>query len=144
MPCRERIALVLQSLPEICPQILERRDCADVEFWLDFSERRTFLFSPPFAWHNAALCESYSSNWFQHSFALPRNRRIWRLRVLRYATQLSHTVHNQNYTFVFTFFRLFVWLFFNLPVRKRPLCTEFTIRFRLVGLTFGRVQTVTR
>ena len=58
--------------------------------------------------------ESYSSNWFQHFCALPRNRyKIWRLSVLRYTTQLSYTFHNSNCTFAFIFLRLFVWLFFQ-------------------------------
>ena len=87
--------------------------------------------------------QSYSSNWFQHLCALPRNRcRIQRPSVLRYTTQLSYTFHNSNCTFVMTLFRLFVWLFFNLPVREGALCAEPTSRFRFIA--FGRMPMLTR
>ena len=45
----------------------------------------------------------------------------------------------------FTLFRLFVWLFFDLPVRKRALSAELTSRFRFVELTtFGMMPILTR
>ena len=51
-------------------------------FDLYFPERRTFFFSDV-CLTQCSPCESYSSNWFQHSCALPRNRcRSWRLSVL--------------------------------------------------------------
>ena len=40
MPCRRRIALVFQSLLEICPQISKRTDFADEE-----SKQWSFIFS---------------------------------------------------------------------------------------------------
>ena len=41
---RERIARVLQSPPEICPQISQRRDCADEEVWLVFCSATDLCF----------------------------------------------------------------------------------------------------
>ena len=43
MPCFGHIAVVLQSLLDICPQISQRRDLADEEFSLVFSERWSFV-----------------------------------------------------------------------------------------------------
>ena len=51
-------------------------------FDLYFPERRTFFFSDVCLTQRSPS-ESYSSNCFQHSFALPRDRyRFWRLSVL--------------------------------------------------------------
>ena len=76
---------------------------------------------------------------------LPRNRqRIWRLSVLWHTTQQSYTFHKCNCTFVTTLFRLFVWLFFCLPMREWALCAEHTSRFRWTELTFGRMPILTR
>ena len=41
------------------------------------------------------------------------------------------------------FFLLFVWLFFNLPVREGALSAEFTSRFSFIELTFGRMPILT-
>ena len=125
---RGRIALFLQSLLEICPQI---QIAQGLRWWGIFSERRTFIFSDV-CLTQCSLRESYSSIWFQHVCALPRNQcRFWRLRVLWYATQLSHTFHNSNCTFAFILLRFFVWSFFDLPVRKWALFAELTSRFGL-------------
>ena len=76
-------------------------------FDLYFTKRRTFLFSDVCLTQRSS-CESYSSNWFQHSSALPWNRcRIWRLSVLWYTTQLSYIFRNSNCTFAFILLRLF-------------------------------------
>ena len=61
---------------------------------LYFIQRWTFVFSDVCLMQHSS-CESYSSNWPQNFWALPRNRyRFLRLSVLWHATQLSHTVHN--------------------------------------------------
>ena len=44
----------------------------------------------------------------------------------------------------FFFFWFFARLTFNLPVCRRALITEFTIRFRLFKLTFGRMPIIVR
>ena len=41
---RERIALVLQSLVEICPQTASRTDFADEDFWLRFKQAMDLYF----------------------------------------------------------------------------------------------------
>ena len=41
------------------------------------------------------------------------------------------------------FFRLFAWLFFNLPVREWALCAELTSRFSFRELTFGELEILT-
>ena len=53
MPCFGRIAVVFQSLPEICPQISQRRGFADEELWhLFFPSMVRSLpgYSPDVAW----------------------------------------------------------------------------------------------
>ena len=76
-------------------------------FDLYFPERLTFFFSDVCLTH-CSPSESYS--WIDAT--------LWRLSVLWYTTQLSHTFHNSNCSKVFTLFRLFVWLFFNLPAQN--------------------------
>ena len=90
-------------------------------FDLYFFKRWSFLFSDV-CLTQCSPRESYSSNWSEHFGALPRNR--WRL---------WHRL-----------FRLYVWLFSNLPVRKQALCAEFTTRFRLIELTFWRTPILTK
>ena len=92
----------------------------------------------------ARSCKSDSSNWSQNFCSLPRNRcRIWRLGVLWYTTQRSYIFHYCYCTFVTTLLRSLIWLFLNVPVRKWALCAEFTSRFWLEELAFGRMQIVT-
>ena len=112
-------------------------------FELNFSERRTFVFSDV-CMTLRSFCESYSSNWSQDflcssakSIMIPaalcpeiRNPTVVHLSVFNYCT------------FVTILLRLFAGLSLNLPVCKRALIAEFTTRFRLVE--FGRMPKVTR
>ena len=89
-------------------------------FDLSFPERRTFIFSDV-GLAQCSPCESYSSNWFQYSLALPRSRcRIWRLSVLWYSTQLSlATGFPVQYSYcAFTFILLRLFCLVVLQVRK--------------------------
>ena len=78
-----------------------------------FVQRWTFVFSDVRLTQRGS-CETYWSNWSQ-DFC-----------VLKYATQLSQIFQKSHCTFVTTLFRLYIWLFLNLPVRKRALIAEFT------------------
>ena len=65
--------------------------------------------------------------------------RFRRLSVLKYASQLPSTFQFFDCTFVTILFRFFDELIINLPVHKRTFVTEFTTRFRLTFLKFGRM-----
>ena len=114
------------------------------KFALYFTERQTIV-SSDVCMTLRSICQSYSSNWSPDFCSLQQNRqRFRRLCVLNYATQLSCIFQQKNHCIlVTTLLRLFIWLFLNLPVRKRALIAEFTTRFWLIKLTFGTMPIVT-
>ena len=123
MPCFGRIAPVFQSLHETYPQISQRRDFADEDFWFESLEAMDPLFL-------GCLRDVAQLSWIvlvvlvPRLLCLPRNRyRFWRLSVLRDATQLWYNFHNSHsipvvafpsFVGIVAFFRLFVWLFIKL------------------------------
>ena len=150
MPCLGRIAVVFQSLLEICPQILWRWDFTDEEFWLKFVQARAdtcltftvwivlFKIDPKNFSHRVSLkLRSLRRSW---SFWVLRDAKPIVLQFSKIATALlsSLSLHLQ------TLFRLFTWLFFNLVVREQALVSCFASRFCYMELTFGRMPRLTR
>ena len=95
-------------------------------------------------------------NWFQdflHRVAprlsTLRNECIW---IWWYTTQLWYTFHNSHSILVIVFssfwdvalFRLFIWLFINLVMRKQTLVSSLTTRFNFIEWTLGRMPIFTR
>ena len=138
---RVRIALVLQSLLEICPQISRRRTALIRNFDLYLTKRWTFKF------YRLTQCsprELYSSNWSPKLLCSSLEIAAASGDSASCDTQLNcRTLYTIATTLLSSPFNLlFVWLFFNLPVRTKALCAEFTTRFRPLELTFGRMPVV--
>ena len=111
-------------------------------FDLHFIQRWTFVVSDVCLTQRSS-CESYSSKWSHNFCGLPWNRyRFWRLSVLKYATQLSHTFHNSYCTFVTTLFGLLLGCSSTFQMRKWALCAKFTSRVWLIKLTFGMMPII--
>ena len=147
MPCLGRIAVVFQSLLEICPQILWRWDFADEEFWLKFVQARAVAYT---VW--IVLFEIDPKN-FSHrvSLKLRSLRRSWSFWVLRDAkpivlqfSKIATALLSSLSLHLQTLFRLFTWLFFNLAEREQALVSCFASRFCYIELTFGRMPRLTR
>ena len=102
-----------------------------------FSDVRLTQCSPP---------ESYTSNWSEDLCALPKKINEDSCGSASCDTQPNcRTLFTISCcTFVTTLLGLFIWLFLNLPVRKRALFAELKPRFRPIELTFGRMSIVTR
>ena len=137
-----RIALVFRSLPEVSLQISRRRDCADEETWLVFCSAmdRCFL---------GCLFGAAQLLWIVLVEMVPKHLgpSLKSLQILAarrpaihnptvlHLSLLLHFCHRPSSAFC---------LFLNLPVQKWALCAEFTPRFRLIELTFGRMPTIRR
>ena len=113
-------------------------------FDFNFSERRTCV-SVMFAWRCVVYVIRTRRIDPKTFCALPSNRwRLQRLRVLQYATKLSHVFHCSHCIFVTILFRLFIRLFLNLSVRKRARVAEITNWFWPTKLKIGKMPIVTR
>ena len=88
--------------------------------WANHSKRWILVSNVSMAYEG--FCEFYTSDWFPYVWALPQNRWLRRLHILKYAIQLSCNFPQNHCTFVTILFRSFARLFFSLAMRMRTLC----------------------
>ena len=136
MPCIGHIAAVVQSLQRTCPQISQRRDFADEEFWHFFFSTMVLFFSRILAWRSVDFVnrtlwiefQTFCIGFLRHS-CVPWEA-SWDTQPI-----CDSLFHNSHSILVIAFssfreaalFRLSIWLF--LVMRKQKLVSSHTTRF---------------